>query len=107
MFQFGLYRVLIIQLGVLFGFYIFNVHKYNFGNLTTSEQTKLCAPPAISGAPLGGARTPGCEPLVYAVLQFFVSSYKVICIWITFLLWWIKKRVTFAIQGICYLFSFL
>ena len=39
MFQFGLYRVLIIQLGVLLGFYTFNVHKYNFGNFTTSEQT--------------------------------------------------------------------
>ena len=32
MFQFGLYRVLIFQLGVLLGFYEFNVHKYNFGN---------------------------------------------------------------------------
>ena len=32
---------------------LINVHKYNFGNLTTSEQTKLCAPPVISGAPLG------------------------------------------------------
>ena len=64
MFQFGLYRVLIIQLGVLLGFYKFNVHKYNFGNLTTSKQKQLCAPPAISGTPLGGAQTPGWEPLL-------------------------------------------
>ena len=53
MFQVGLYRVLIIQLGVLLGFYTFNVHKYNFGNLTTSEQIKLCAPPAILDPRLG------------------------------------------------------
>ena len=39
--QFGLYRLLIIHLGVLLGFYTFNVRKYNFGNLTTS--------PVISG----------------------------------------------------------
>ena len=43
MFQFGLYRVLIILFGVLLVFNKFNVHKYNFGNLTTSQQTKLCA----------------------------------------------------------------
>ena len=54
MFQFGLYRVLIVKLGVLLGFYKFNVHKYNLGNLTTSEQTKLCAPSLISGTPCGG-----------------------------------------------------
>ena len=59
MFQCGL----IIQLGVLFEYYTLNVHKYHFGNLTTSEQTKFCAPPAISVAPLGGTRTPGWEPL--------------------------------------------
>ena len=63
MFPFGFYRVLIIHLGVLLRFYKFNVHKYNFGNLTTSEQTKLCCPPVISGTPLWGARTPGWEPL--------------------------------------------
>ena len=39
------------------------LHKYNF-NLTTSEQTKLCAPPVTYGAPLWGARTPGWEPLI-------------------------------------------
>ena len=44
MFQFGLYMILIIHSGVLLGFCKFNVHKYNFGNLTTSDQTK-CAHP--------------------------------------------------------------
>lgn len=43
MFQFGLYKILIIQLGMLLGFYKFNMHNYNFGNFTTSKQTKLCS----------------------------------------------------------------
>ena len=57
MFQFGLYRVLIIQLGVLLGFYKFNVHKYNFGNLTMSKQSS-CAHPLRSLAPPKGGPGP-------------------------------------------------
>ena len=45
MFQFGLYRVLIIQLGVLLGFYTFNVHKYNFGNLKNLRADKIVHTP--------------------------------------------------------------
>ena len=38
-----------------------------FSQVTTSAQTHLCAPLAISGAPYWGARTPGWEPLVYSI----------------------------------------
>ena len=43
----------------------YNVYKHNLNTnkipvlVTTSTQTKFRAPPKISGAPPGGARTPG------------------------------------------------
>lgn len=62
------------------GFYKCNVHKYNFGNLTTSEQTKLCGPTAISGASpgeglaqVGNHCTTVCLTLEYTITNTEVS----------------------------------
>lgn len=55
---FFLQMISMIHLCVLLGLLHFNMHKYHRDNLTSSEQTELCGPPEISGAPSKGGPDP-------------------------------------------------